>query len=61
MSDRMWESTMKHARTCNMGNKLYIYRGSHFTVTLNPICMVVKANIHGQTYITPQELSSIRV
>lgn len=61
MSDRMWEATIKHARTCMIGNKLYIYRGSHFTMTLNPICMVVKVKINGQTYATPQELSPIRV
>lgn len=60
MSDRMWESTIKHARTCTLGNKLYIYRGSHFTMTLNPICMVVKVKINGQTYATPPELSPIR-
>ncbi|XP_061345005.1 protein SAR DEFICIENT 1-like [Gastrolobium bilobum] len=50
MSDKMWDVTMKHARTCNMGNKLYIYRGPHFTIFLNAICQLVRADINGQNF-----------
>ncbi|KAK1324812.1 hypothetical protein QJS10_CPA01g01513 [Acorus calamus] len=50
MSDKMWEGTLKHARTCLMGNKLYLYRGSPCTVYMNPICQVVGANLNGMSY-----------
>ncbi|XP_044465653.1 protein SAR DEFICIENT 1-like [Mangifera indica] len=58
MSEKMWEVTSKHARTCVMGNKLRIYRGNNCTIILNPICQVVKAEINGQIYPT-RELSSL--
>ncbi|XP_028786942.1 protein SAR DEFICIENT 1-like [Neltuma alba] len=47
MSEKMWEATLKHARSCKMENKLYIYRGPHFAVFLNPICQLVRAEING--------------
>ncbi|KAI9113768.1 hypothetical protein K1719_015019 [Acacia pycnantha] len=48
MSEKMWEATLKHARSCKMENKLYIYRpGPHYAVFLNPICQVVRAHING--------------
>ncbi|KAF7819893.1 protein SAR DEFICIENT 1-like [Senna tora] len=50
MSEKMWEVTMKHARTCEMGNKLYVYRGSNFAIYLNPICQIIKAQINGILY-----------
>ncbi|CAL5445192.1 unnamed protein product [Camellia sinensis] len=52
MSEKMWEVTIKHARTCLLGNKLYLSRGANHTIILNPICQVVKAEINGQTYPT---------
>uniref|UniRef100_A0A5B7BZI9 Uncharacterized protein n=1 Tax=Davidia involucrata TaxID=16924 RepID=A0A5B7BZI9_DAVIN len=56
MSDRMWEVTVKHAKTCEMGNKLYISHGPNFTIFLNPVCELVKAVINGQAY-TDRELA----
>ncbi|KAK2970769.1 hypothetical protein RJ640_012311 [Escallonia rubra] len=50
MSEKMWEVTLKHARTCVMGRKLYISQGPNYTIILNPICQVVKAVINGQIY-----------
>ncbi|XP_059644221.1 protein SAR DEFICIENT 1 [Cornus florida] len=50
MSEKMWEVTVKHARTCILGNKMYIYSGANHTIILNPICQVVRAVINGQTY-----------
>lgn len=50
MSERTWEVTLKHAKTCEMGNKNYIFHGHHFTVYLNPICQVLRAEINGQIY-----------
>ncbi|POO01880.1 Calmodulin binding protein [Trema orientale] len=50
MSERMWEVTLKHARTCEMGNKMYIFRGNQLSLMLNPICQVLKAEINGQAY-----------
>ncbi|XP_004310274.1 PREDICTED: uncharacterized protein LOC101303088 isoform X2 [Fragaria vesca subsp. vesca] len=52
MSERMWEATLKHARTCEMGNKMYIFRHLPFVLFLNPICQVVKVFINGQDYPT---------
>ncbi|XP_054822616.1 protein SAR DEFICIENT 1-like isoform X2 [Prosopis cineraria] len=48
MSEKMWEATLKHARSCKMEKKLYVYRGPQFAVFLDPICQVVRADINGQ-------------
>lgn len=48
MSEKIWEVTTNHARTCEMGNKLYMHREPNLTIVLNPICQVVKAVINGQ-------------
>ncbi|KAK9996487.1 hypothetical protein SO802_021173 [Lithocarpus litseifolius] len=58
MSEKMWEVTIKHARTCVLGNKQYILRGTNHFVMFNPICQVIKAVIDGQDY-TSRELSNI--
>ncbi|XP_050237442.1 protein SAR DEFICIENT 1-like isoform X2 [Mercurialis annua] len=58
MSEKMWEVTLKHARTCEMGNKHYIFNEHNFTVTLNPICQIMNAIIDGQAYST-QDLPTI--
>ncbi|KAF4400855.1 hypothetical protein G4B88_004398 [Cannabis sativa] len=51
MSERMWEMTLKHAKTCVMGNKMYIYRVDHHsTIFLTPICQLLKAEINGEVY-----------
>ncbi|KAF5730343.1 hypothetical protein HS088_TW20G00716 [Tripterygium wilfordii] len=60
MSDKIWEVTMKHARTCVMGNKHYIYKGHNCTIILNPICEVVRAVIEGQMYFTSDLTNNIR-
>lgn len=52
MSEKMWEVTVKHAKKCVMGNKMYIFRGPHFELFLTPICQVTKAVINGQTFPT---------
>ncbi|KAJ9174023.1 hypothetical protein P3X46_017097 [Hevea brasiliensis] len=52
MSEKIWEVTIKHARTCELGNKHYIFQGENLIVTVNPICEVVSATINGQTYST---------
>ncbi|CAJ2676127.1 unnamed protein product [Trifolium pratense] len=50
MSEKMWDVTIRHAKTCVMGNKLYVYRGPQVTIYLNAICQMVKAAyINGQT------------
>ncbi|CAL0322236.1 unnamed protein product [Lupinus luteus] len=58
MSEKMWDITMRHARTCDMGSKIYIHNGSHFTIFLNPICQLIRADINGQTFAA-RELSNI--
>ncbi|KAG2664568.1 hypothetical protein I3760_16G088200 [Carya illinoinensis] len=52
MSDKMWDATLKHARTCVLGNKLYLLKGNNFAIFLNPICQVVKAEIDGPILTT---------
>ncbi|XP_021292142.1 protein SAR DEFICIENT 1 [Herrania umbratica] len=52
MSEKMWDVTIKHAKTCVMGNKYYVFRGSNYTIFLNPICQLVKAEINGGIYPT---------
>ncbi|KAG5229888.1 protein SAR DEFICIENT [Salix suchowensis] len=59
MSEKMWEVTIKHARTCDLGSKHFIFRRPNCTLTLNPICQAVHAMIDGISYST-RELSSIR-
>ena len=54
MSERMWEATTKHAKTCELGHKLYLFRGHNFTLFLNPIYQVVQAVIGGRTYTFPE-------
>lgn len=42
MSDRLWESILKHAKTCDVGNKLYICHGSNYTVILDATCNIFR-------------------
>lgn len=48
MSEKMWEVTYRHAKTCEMGTKSYIARGPNYILILNPICQVIRAIINGQ-------------
>ncbi|KAG6490576.1 hypothetical protein ZIOFF_051876 [Zingiber officinale] len=56
MSDRVWEATVAHAKTCPVGGKLYVYQGSQCSLLLNCICEPVGI-VHGHTTLTLQELS----
>lgn len=56
MSDRMWEGTVAHAKTCIIGDKLYLHRGPQWSLVLNPICEVVSI-VTGSMTCTVQELS----
>ncbi|XP_057447017.1 protein SAR DEFICIENT 1-like [Lotus japonicus] len=58
MSEKMWEVTIKHALTCDMGSKIYIYRGPQFTIFLNPICKLIRADINGQIF-SSRELNNM--
>ncbi|KAJ9550676.1 hypothetical protein OSB04_014721 [Centaurea solstitialis] len=58
MSDKMWEVTIKHARTCVVDSKFYVSRGPNHTIYLNPICQVVKAVINGDAFVG-KDLSSV--
>ncbi|MBA0699023.1 hypothetical protein Goari_000696, partial [Gossypium aridum] len=40
MSEKMWDVTIKHAKTCVMGNKYYVFQGTNYRVFLNPICQL---------------------
>ncbi|MQL88189.1 hypothetical protein Taro_020742 [Colocasia esculenta] len=50
MSDRVWEGTISHARTCDMGSKLYLHRTPQCVLLLNPICQVQGVVMNGQIY-----------
>lgn len=52
ISERKWESMLKHARTCNLGNKLYISTGPNYSIVLDPICQILSINLDGETYST---------
>ncbi|TYH41377.1 hypothetical protein ES332_D12G312700v1 [Gossypium tomentosum] len=52
MSEKMWNVTVKHAKTCVMGNKHYVFRGPDYKVLLTPICQLVNAEINGSIYTT---------
>ncbi|KAE8726588.1 hypothetical protein F3Y22_tig00006613pilonHSYRG00078 [Hibiscus syriacus] len=52
MSEKMWSVTIKHAKTCVMGNKYYVFGGSNCRIWLNPICQILKAEINGSFYPT---------
>ncbi|XP_021736382.1 protein SAR DEFICIENT 1-like [Chenopodium quinoa] len=61
ISDRMWDSILKHAKTCNIGNKLYIYQGSNFTITLDATCNIFSIhNIDGELYSTSDFRSYVK-
>ncbi|KAG1334758.1 protein SAR DEFICIENT 1 [Cocos nucifera] len=38
MSDRTWEGIINHARTCDVGKKIYFCRGPNCTLLSNSIC-----------------------
>ncbi|KAH9603784.1 hypothetical protein KSS87_018810 [Heliosperma pusillum] len=48
ISERMWDSILKHAKTCQLGNKLYISRGTNFTLFLDAICQTVSVKTDDQ-------------
>uniref|UniRef100_A0A453DTR9 Uncharacterized protein n=2 Tax=Aegilops tauschii subsp. strangulata TaxID=200361 RepID=A0A453DTR9_AEGTS len=48
MTDRMWEVTTSHARTCDAGDKVYAYAGQHgATVYVNSLCQLVRLEFAG--------------
>ncbi|KAG6752914.1 hypothetical protein POTOM_042955 [Populus tomentosa] len=57
MSEKMWEVTIKHARTCDLGNKHFVFRRPNCTITFDPICQIVHAVIDGNSY-SSKELPS---
>jgi len=59
MSDKMWKATIKHAMTCEMGSKIYRYRGPQCIILLNPICKLIKANINGQEFSSREYLNQM--
>ncbi|CAH8359450.1 unnamed protein product [Eruca vesicaria subsp. sativa] len=61
MSDKIWDVTLKHARECTLGNKLYIHRGPHFYLTLNPICEVIEAMINGQVFSNQEAMNQLYI
>ena len=57
MSDRMWEGTIGHARTCQFGERIYVHRKQQSAVFLNNICEVIAVAINGVKLLQPQELN----
>ncbi|WOK93507.1 protein SAR DEFICIENT 1-like [Canna indica] len=55
MSDRVWEATVAHAKTCIIGEKLYLFHGSQCSLLLSPVCEVVGI-INGSITLTLQDL-----
>ncbi|KAG0487499.1 hypothetical protein HPP92_009594 [Vanilla planifolia] len=47
MSDKTWEATINHARTCTLGDKMYLLHTPLCTILLSPICEVVRVEMDG--------------
>ncbi|KAJ6833868.1 protein SAR DEFICIENT 1-like [Iris pallida] len=47
MSERMWQSTVAHARTCQIGDKLYTYRKDNCVISVSSICQVMRIEFNG--------------
>ncbi|KAJ8498594.1 hypothetical protein OPV22_009146 [Ensete ventricosum] len=56
MSDRMWEGTVAHAKTCEVGDKRYVHRAPQCSLVFNAVCEVVEI-ITDNTTLTLQRLS----
>jgi len=59
MTDRMWDLTTRHARTCDAGDRVYAYGGGQpggVTVYVNSICQLVKIELGG-VECAPQQLN----
>lgn len=50
--------SVRHAMTCEMGSKLYVFHEADVYLVLDPICRVVTANMGGQIY-TREELINL--
>ncbi|CAD5170390.1 unnamed protein product [Musa acuminata subsp. malaccensis] len=65
MSEHMWNETITHASTCNIGDELYLYHGEFGTVVFNPICQVWGVMVNGLTYaleqLTPQHAIDLQM
>jgi len=47
MTDRMWEVTTNHARTCEPDDKVYVYAAPHGTINVNSVFKLVRVEIGG--------------
>ncbi|OEL16242.1 Calmodulin-binding protein 60 B [Dichanthelium oligosanthes] len=47
MTDRMWEATTNHAKTCLPDDKVYAYATQHGTIYVNSVFTVVRVEIGG--------------
>ncbi|THU64213.1 hypothetical protein C4D60_Mb01t24110 [Musa balbisiana] len=56
MSDRMWEGTIAHAKTCEVGDKRYVHRAPQCSLVFNAVCEVVEIISDGMT-LTLQSLT----
>ncbi|KAG6412338.1 hypothetical protein SASPL_125015 [Salvia splendens] len=50
MSEKMWNVTLKHAKNCVMGTKVYRCHGNNYTLIFNPICQLIQAEFNGNVY-----------
>ncbi|XP_051147583.1 protein SAR DEFICIENT 1 [Andrographis paniculata] len=48
MSEKMWEATLKHAKECVVGNKLYKLHAGDCTLTFSPVCQLIGFESNGQ-------------
>ncbi|OEL32516.1 Calmodulin-binding protein 60 C [Dichanthelium oligosanthes] len=63
MSDKQWNTTLNHAKTCDMGRKCYVFKTVGCDITFNPIGEILAARIGDQTFplqeLPPQQLSHV--
>ena len=54
MTDRMWEVTTNHARTCEPDDKVYVYAAPHGTIYVNSVFKLVRVEIGGVEWTLQQ-------
>ena len=47
MTDRMWEATTNHAKTCGPDDKVYMHATPHGTIYVDSIFNIVRVDVGG--------------
>ena len=50
MKDKQWSATLNHAKTCELGQKCYLFKTLECDITFNPIGEILAARIGDQAF-----------